>query len=340
MQQFRVGSNEAGQRLDKFLRKYFKEASAGFLYKMLRKKNITLNQKKAEGKEMLQQGDLITFFFSGDTYEKFRGMQDVSPYKKAYESLPPIPVIFENKDLLVLNKPAGILSQKALPEDCTANEWMIGYLLSQGTLKEEQLSTFHPSVCHRLDRNTSGLLLCGKSLEGSREMSLLLRRREQGKFYRTFVKGQIREPLQLTGYLKKDNAANRVTVLTHRPYEEKGWERIETVCMPLAVWKKKDMTYLEVKLITGKAHQIRAHMASLKHPLLGDGKYGDTGWNSHMGWERGQLLHACRLEFPQIRGPLKELSGKVLTAPEPPVFERIKEQEGAQWLWRPGIPED
>ena len=198
MQEFKIGPNEEGQRLDKFLHKYLKEAGTSFLYKMLRKKNITLNKKKADGKEMLQSGDLVQFFFSDETFLKFRGTlvsenqgekkiisvakknvdSAFSQYQKAYEKFKNIEIIFENQHILLLNKPAGILSQKSQPTDLSVNEWLIGYLLASEQITREQMETYKPSICNRLDRNTSGLMICGKSFLGSRQMNQLIKERK------------------------------------------------------------------------------------------------------------------------------------------------------------------
>ena len=135
MQLLTIGKNQAGQRLDKFLKKALPNAGTGFLYKMLRKKNITLNGKKAEGKEILAPGDEVKCFFSEETYASLSGAgaaEDTSDYRKAYRSLKDISVLYEDENILLLNKPAGVLTQKAKPEDFSLNEWLIGHLPSIG----------------------------------------------------------------------------------------------------------------------------------------------------------------------------------------------------------------
>lgn len=327
MQSYQIGPNEAGQRFDKFLHKYMPMAATSFFYKMLRKKNITLNGKKAEGKEILSVGDTVCFFFADDTFEKFRGTLETSArlethtgeYRKAYESLKGIQVLYEDENVLIVNKPAGILSQKAENADLSLNEWLIGYLLKENRITEKELETFKPSVCNRLDRNTSGIVLCGKSLAGSQELSRLIKERNVGKYYRTFVKGQMKEGARITGTLVKDEKINKVSIK-----QDGQGQDIETSYEPIEVWK--DMTYLEVELITGKTHQIRAHLASVGHPIAGDGKYGNAGLNEKMRKEfkvKWQLLHAYRMEFPVLTGILESLSEKVVTAPLPAVFEKI-----------------
>lgn len=340
MQQFIVKQNEAGQRLDKFLHKYLQEAGTSFLYKMLRKKNITLNKKKAEGKEILQEGDSLEFFFSEETFAKFRGISvdtagsrkhsqtlvKTKEYETAFKALQGIEIVYEDAQVLFLNKPAGILSQKAEPTDLSLNEWLIGYLLHSHAFTEQELETFKPSVCNRLDRNTSGIVLCGKTLAGSQKMSALLKERTVHKFYRTFVKGNVTAGNHALGYLQKNTKTNRVRLLKTLPEEQDGkdFARIETKYYPVS--HHDGMTYLEVELITGKTHQIRAHLASLDHPILGDPKYGDLQWNREFRKENihFQLLHAYRLEFPELEEPFSALSGKTFLAEEPEVYHRLK----------------
>ncbi len=317
MKEYIIKKNEENQRLDKFLKKLLPNASMGFLYKMLRKKNILWNGKKATGSESLSAGDTIRLFLSDETFAKFH--TDMAALTQEYDMLKALPmkgisIIYEDEDILAVNKPPDMLSQKAKKEDISANEYLLGYLIKKGSLSLEEFSTFRPSVCNRLDRNTTGLLLMGKSLTGTQKLSEMLRGRTIKKYYRAIAVGNIDEPAHLSGYLEKDTAGNRVTV-TNIPTEKSA--RIETSYIPLA--RAKNATLLEVHLITGKTHQIRAHLASIGHPVIGDPKYGDACANKEFQKNYGvsfQLLHAYRLEFPD---------GKVLTAPLPEVYGRIME---------------
>lgn len=365
MQSVTIGGNQAGQRLDKFLRKLLPEAGTGFLYKMLRKKNITLNGRKAEGSELLAQGDQVCFFFSDETYEKFSGKEIkngktkaagshkvslLEDYRRAYRELKGIKMIYEDDHVLILDKPAGVLTQKAAGCDLSLNEWMIGYLLDREPDFAAELESFRPSVCNRLDRNTSGLVLCGKSLPGLQFLSRCIHERSIRKFYRTICVGRLKEPALVKGYLKKDADRNRVRIV---PVEIGGvsaeagsisaesgengplangiladdiGEYIETAYKPICVGE--GYTLLEVELITGKPHQIRAHLAGLGHPLIGDFKYGNTKVNKSLQETYGlkhQLLHAFRVEFPDTEEtPGLKLSGRIITAPCPEQFEQIQ----------------
>lgn len=322
-----IGKNEAGQRMDKFLQKFMPLAPASFFYKMLRKKNITLNGKKAEGKEKLTAGDVLCLYLADETIAGFRksqadGKAYERAYEKAYRQLKGISVVYEDGHVVIMNKPAGILSQKAGPDDLSLNEWMIGYLLSKKEMDMAQLSTYKPSVCNRLDRNTQGLVIGAKSLAGSREMSRLLGSRKIRKYYRMLVKGKVEKEALLDGFLVK-NERNNTVHLSKDCENEKG-AYIKTRYYPLRQFA--DRTLVEAELITGKSHQIRIHMASTGHPLLGDYKYGDRRWNDICKKRYGidsQLLYACRLEFPEMEQPFGELSNKIIEIPYPEVFQKF-----------------
>ena len=322
MREVRINSNEAGQRFDKYLAKLLQNAPKSFLYKMLRKKNITLNGRKAAGDEILSVGDEVRLFFSEETYEKFSG--ESAP---AFERVShPLDILYEDEHIALINKPVGMLSQKGEGPQASLVEYFITYLLENGSLTEAQLRTFHPSVCNRLDRNTSGIVAAGKSLAGLQELSALFRERTLHKYYLTIVRGVVRKENRIRGYLQKDEETNRVTV-TQTPAE--GADPIETCYLPLADNGKA--TLLRVELITGRTHQIRAHLSSIGHPVIGDGKYGSTAVNELFRKKYGlkhQLLHAYELEIPELTGTLQHLSGKKFQAPIPKQFRRILEGEG------------
>ena len=202
---------------------------------------------------------------------------------------------------------------------------MIAYLLKKGDLKLAELATFRPSVCNRLDRNTSGIVLCGKTLSGSQALSRIIKDRTVKKYYQTICKGKIVQESTLEGYLYKEESTNTVKVYADPSEAPAEASYIRTIYMPNAV--AGDFTLLTVELVTGKTHQIRAHLAGTGHPLLGDTKYGDNKLNRRMQSEYAlhhQLLHAGRICFPkEAEGPLAKVSGQTFTAPLPHKFAEI-----------------
>ncbi|NBH72560.1 RluA family pseudouridine synthase [Clostridiaceae bacterium] len=324
MQSIEVNQNEAGQRLDKLLGKYFNLAGKGFLYKMMRKKNITLNGRKCDGSERLKEGDEIRLFLADETIEKFSQVKVQKVQEKALD------ILYEDGHVLLVNKPAGMLSQKAKDTDESLVEYVTSYLLSSGQLTREQLRSFRPSVCNRLDRNTSGLVAAGKSLAGLQALSKVLKDRSLHKYYLCAVRGRVQEKQQIRGILTKDGRTNQVSVElgtggtgTGKDGRKAGAE-ICTEYEPL--YYEDGYTLLKVKLITGKTHQIRAHLAAAGYPIAGDYKYGDPGANAEVKKKYkvcSQMLHSFQMVFPAMPEPLSGLSGKQFTAPVPGEFGRM-----------------
>ena len=328
MQTLHVDENEAGQRLDKLLAKFLKNAGKGFLYKMMRKKNITLNGKKCDGSERLNLGDEVQLYFSDETIEKFAGKEETLLQEEGRKpSRLPFEIIYEDKHILLVNKPAGMLSQKAKEGDVSLNEHILNYLIDSGHLPASQLRTFRPSICNRLDRNTSGMVAAGLSLTGLQVMNGVFKDRSIHKYYQCLVKGEIRERCLVEGFLKKDEAANKVTIHSK---EIRGSVPIATEYLPIST--NGSVTLLQVTLITGRSHQIRAHLASIGHPILGDFKYGDKALNNRIKQSyqvQSQLLHSWKLMLPdKLSEPLSYLSGKIFYAPLPKAFLRVMEGEG------------
>lgn len=360
MREINVSTNEAGQRLDKLLRKYLKNANTSFIYKMLRKKNIVLNDKKAEGKEILNLGDSVKMYFSEETFATMTGRTgqnsgsaetkraaaasasaqtasagknsaqmrrgassgnsserrdqrafDVEEFRKH--------IVYEDENLLVLNKPAGWLSQSDASGLPSVNERCLQYLLATGALTEAQLQTFKPGIANRLDRNTSGLILFGKTLPALQALAGLLRDRTMEKYYLAIVCGDIDHAQRIDGYLAKDERTNRVEIRL-QPFPDAA--EIHTAYEPLK--RSDDYTVLKVHLITGKTHQIRAHLRAIGHPIIGDPKYGRKDANAYYrthGGVKSQLLHAWELHFPKtLDGPLWNLAGQTITADPPKDF--------------------
>lgn len=331
MKEFTINHLEAGQRFDKYLAKRLPNASKSFIYKMLRKKNITLNHKKADGSEKIISGDLIQIFFSDETFDKFTGNEEVQ--KPAVIKTPKIPleVLYEDADILAVNKPSGMLSQKAEKQDYSLVESICDYLLDSGFLTRQDLATFHPGICNRLDRNTSGIVVAGKTVKGLQEMTAAFKYRTLHKYYICIVKGAVTKRSRIKGYLYKEERTNKVTIFSENEANiPKEALPIETEYIP--VCSNEAVSLLKVNLITGRSHQIRAHLAYLGHPLAGDTKYGSSGFNSFFQKNyqiRSQMLHAYQLDMPE--------RSLLITTDIPKEFKNVLQGEK---LWRPGIQED
>ena len=306
MRELTVTEKDCAQQLIKYLSKYMEEAPKSFFYKMLRKKNIVLNQKKADGSEKLKTGDTIRLYLADGKQVKY----------------PKLDIVYEDEKVIFLNKPAGVLSQKAKETDVSLTE-ALGAYLSEKNAGEETM--FRAGLCNRLDRNTSGLILAGKTVAATQQLSELIAERAVGKYYLTVVKGTVTETERIRGYPIKNERTNRVSIQR----EQQGDAvYIETAYRPLCAGR--GCTLLEVELVTGKSHQIRSHLASIGHPLAGDTKYGDAEFNRRFREKYGlkyQLLHSWKTVFPELTGTLSDLSGKTFTAPLPSSVRRILQGE-------------
>lgn len=325
MKEIHITNKEEGQSLIKILGKYLDGAAPSFFYKMLRKKNIKLNGKKADGKEKVKDGDVIALYLSDDTIAKFQKTKEIVPDEISTDKKTNLSIIYEDDHIILMNKSAGILSQKAGKDDVSINEEMISYCLKKGLVTKEELRIRKPSVCNRLDRNTTGLLAAGVTIKGLTFLSELFRDRNLEKYYFTIVKGEMKKAVKQKGYLKKDHKTNQVTVTAKKMGEDASF--IETAYEPVKTGN--GYTLLKVKLITGKTHQIRAHLAFLGYPIIGDEKYGSRQENLFWKKEAGlknQLLHSGVLVFPKLEGEWEYLSGKQFEAPKPEQFLKIEDK--------------
>ena len=295
---FTPDEEQKNLRIDKFLSEQLPDQSRSYLQKLLKEGNVTVNEKTVKANYKVQLSDTVKLEL---------------PEPECPDILPediPLDILYEDEDVLIINKPKGMLSQKSSPSDFSANEYILDYLLRTNQVTAEELKTFRPSICNRLDRNTSGLLIAGKSLKGLQNMAEQLKSRSMKKYYRCIVKGTVTKTQKISGYLLKDEKTNQVTVLKENTDKAKY---IETEYQPIMQYQGK-YTLLEVHLITGRSHQIRAHLASIGNPILGDEKYGNHALNQELAKRfsiKGQLLHAYRLEFPD---------GFIVTAPLPEEF--------------------
>ena len=342
MRELRIGPLDAGQRLDKYLMRCFKEADKGFLYRMLRKKNITRNGAKASGSEHLETGDVIQVFFSEETFLKMQG--DLREKDSPMVSVPrpvlsPGSILFENDHLLIVNKPAGLLSQKAAPGDDSLTDRIAAYVRAGGGPVSRG---YTPSLANRLDRNTSGLVLAGKTLPGQQLLSYLLRSRRTEKYYSCLAKGSLPAPADSLLYWSKDEEKNRAD-LSAEPREGAAPVRLKAEAQ---AHLEGGIDLLRVQLISGKSHQIRAQLAYLGHPILGDSKYGEAALNKAAAEYCGiplslQLLHSREVVFPQsleeeglsesVKQVFREVSGRRFTAPYPLYFRQVIKALGGDY---------
>ncbi len=311
MREFIIGPNDAGQRLDKYLFKLLKNAGSGLIFKQLRNKNIVLNNKKSKGNELLNENDIIKVFMADETIDKFIG-SDISGF--ASKVADKLVVVYEDDNIILADKPQGVLSQKAKADDESMNEYIIAHWNRRFNHKE---ATFKPAFCNRLDRNTSGLMIGGLSLKGLQKMSEIIKDRTVDKYYLAIVKGRVTQKELLNGYLYKDEATNQVKV-SDREFE--GASAIHTEYEPVLV--KDDISLIKVRLITGKTHQIRAHLSHMGHPILGDNKYGDMELNKKYK-VRMQFLHSYMVVFPKMEGDFRNISGKSFCTEYPKDFQKF-----------------
>lgn len=298
MKEFVINKTNENQRFDKYLKRILPAASNAFIYKMLRKKNIELNEKRAKGDEILKCGDKIKIYFSDETYLKMSSsvtQASSEDYSGAYKSLKGIEVVFEHEDFMIVYKPSGILSQKngSTP---SLNEWCLGYLIERNIINEDSLKEFRPSVLNRLDFNTEGLVICSKTLKGSQRLSEMLNKRTIKKYYHAVCQGHCDLNGVYKAFLSKDSKTNKVSVYDNKEKIPSGikYSPISTGVKVLSAGN--ETSELEIELITGKSHQIRAHLSYLGFPLIGDIKYNSDAKKT----SSGQELKAYKIVFPKF----------------------------------------
>lgn len=294
MRELTVDNTNAAQRLDKFLMRYMNKAPKSFIYKMLRKKNIKLNGTKAAGSEMLCAGDKVTLYLSDETIDGFFEAAEI----EEYSDIPPI--IYEDENIIIINKPAGLLSQSEKKGDKNLNSVMLSYLSKKGEYDRQKAGAFKPGIVSRLDRNTSGITVMGKNLAAQQQLSLAFKEHSADKFYLALAEGEIKGEGKIELKQKKIEG-NRVIT------SEDG---VNAVTLYEALKYTNGCTLLKVKLVTGRTHQIRAAFASIGHPLAGDIKYGGKKIKGF----KAQALHAHSLTFHFKDGILKYLDNKTFTA--------------------------
>lgn len=324
MQKIQITANDSGRRLDRFLRKYLERATLGSIYKIIRK-DVKVNGKRQENNYVLEEGDEITLYL---TDERIAALQAPVNDRKRKRAKKTFTIIYEDDNILIADKPYGLLTHgdRTEKKNHLANQ-VKDYLIEKGEYNPRTERIFAPAPANRLDRNTTGLVLFGKNSESLRTLNRWIREDRISKFYRTIVFGNLNEKLELHGRLRKDEKTNTAEILDVSDEEGRA---IETIVTP--VCHLDSSTLVEVELVTGRTHQIRAHLASIGHPVIGDSKYakGKAKLFNHRIFEAchlsTQLLHSARLEFRDCDGSLDYLNGKVFEAPLPEQFENIIEE--------------
>ena len=303
MRELKITKNDSGQRLDKFITKTL-DLPMSLLYKSIRLKKIKVNRKRAEAGMILSEGDTVQCFLADSFFEKEKD------FSALYRIEPKISVVYEDENIILVNKRPGVsVHEDEHSENNTLITHILAYLARKGEYEPEKEQSFTPALCNRIDRNTGGIVIAAKNAEALRVMNEKIKEREIDKFYLAAVHGiPEKKSDTLKGYLLKDEKTNTVKVFIKNP--PKNAKSIITKYTVIA--KNGDSALLEVALLTGRTHQIRAHMASIGHPLLGDGKYGINKAERKKGYKY-QALYSYRLRFnfnPDKKTALDYLNGK------------------------------
>lgn len=320
MKQVIVNKNASGQRIDRFLSKTYPALSQGFICKMIRKKEIKVNGKRTEANYKLIENDVISLYIKDELFEE-KKPSDLDFLMVS----PEISIIYEDENILLTDKEPGLVVHE---DNDNSTDTLINrikrYLYDKGEYNPDDEYSFAPSLCNRIDRNTGGIVIAAKNAESLRILNQKVRDRELTKLYLCEVLGtpKKREAL-LTAYLYKNEKENRVVISDHKTPENRT---IKTKYRVLET--REDSSLLEVDLITGRTHQIRAHMAYIGHPLLGDGKYGINKINKEKGYKY-QALYSYKLvfNFSTDGGILSYLNGREFTALNIWFLDKFKRKE-------------
>lgn len=300
MRSVTVNKNDADQRIDKFLSKYFRSMPQSALYKYIRKKRIKINGRKTEIDYKLQVGDVIDMYIND---EFFNDAETDEIYKKI---TPNVNIIYEDENIILADKRPGMsVHDDDIEKVNTLINHIKAYLFKKGEYDPDAENSFVPALCNRIDKNTGGIVIAAKNAVALRTMNACIKNREIKKFYLCLTQGHLaKKSGELIGYLVKNSAQNRVYI------DKSPSSGAKKIITRYKVLKEMDLTSLvEVELITGRTHQIRAHFASIGHPLAGDGKYGKNEFNKKIGMKY-QALYSYKLRFEFLSdNPLYYLNG-------------------------------
>ncbi len=288
MKEFIINKNDSGQRLDKYISKSVPLLPQSPMYKYIRSKRIKVNNKRTEISYRLNENDIVSMYINDEFFEAVKPKYDFLNAGKALN------IVYEDENIILIDKPTGLLSH---PDEGNYTDTAITrvkrYLYEKGDYKPEEENSFAPALVNRIDRNTSGIIIGAKNAESLRILNEKLKNREMHKLYLCVVIGKLKnESGLIEGYLEKNEKQNKVYV------SEKGNDKTKHISTKYKVLGYKDgLSLLEVELLTGRTHQIRAHFSYLGHPLLGDGKYGTNAQNKSFGGYKKQFLYSYKLKF-------------------------------------------
>ena len=307
MRKFVANKNDSGLRLDKFIKKVLKFAPDSLIYKYIRKKRIKVNGKKEEISYKLIEGDILEFYVNDELF--FDAQAEENSFLKIK---PDLDIIYEDGNIMLLNKKVGVIVHDDENENFnTLINHIWAYLYKKGEYDYENELSFKPSLCNRLDRNTGGIIIAAKNSEALRAVNEAIKNNETEKKYLCLAVGKFSEKEKtLKAYHFKDEQKKEVYI---KDKKLTGYKEIITEYRVLHESNMNgiDCSLLEIHLITGRTHQIRAHLAHIGHSLVGDGKYGRNEINKKLN-AKYQYLYSYKLRFEtkDINNPLYYLNGK------------------------------
>ncbi|WP_404987478.1 RluA family pseudouridine synthase [Clostridium culturomicium] len=308
----KIGTNEAGQRCDKFLRKLLKDVPLSAIYKAFRKGDIRVNGKKIKEQYVLEEGDEILIKYLKTSGEKKEFVRIDNNFK----------VTYEDENILMVEKWPNLLVHSDTKGGApTLTDYVLSYLYDKGDFEPEKEITFTPAPCNRLDRNTSGVVIFGKNFKYLKALNEAIRERDIEKYYMSLVQGRIKDGIY-TGYILKNEDANISKVYEHEIPNSK-----EIAMEVKTIQSCGTFSLIEINLLTGRSHQLRAHLASLGNPIVGDSKYGDKKLNSFFVNRYGldfQFLYAYKVIFKSDSDELKYMKNKTIAESLPPILKKIK----------------
>lgn len=319
MKKIIIDQNHANQRIDKYLKKLLCQAPSQLIYKMIRKKDIKVNGMRVKENYILQENDEVSLFLYEDKFQEYTKPQTIYDLKIYFD------ILYEDDHILVVNKPAGLLVHEDIHEDMnTLSHQVLTYLYQKGEYDPHKDLGFVPGPVHRLDRNTSGIVIFGKTMKALQDLNEMMKKRHCiDKTYLTICKGYM-QSADLIGYMKKESDQSLVKVVSQ---DTPGALMMHTIVE--TVEANQQFSLLRVKLVTGRTHQIRVHLASQGHPIIGDSKYGDfelNKWIKKKYHLNHQFLHAYQIRFVKPIGCLKYLQDKTITSPLPQDLLKVKSE--------------